>query len=157
MGSYHSCLRSTGDCLQFVYNESADEADAGLPDAFRKAGIRYAYVDYLDAAKSDEHLANILGNAIKLPNLPYHEPTSRFHVPIWTPFLDDLVMLSRELAGIAVIIDNADAFLAEDSRTMFKLIEAFTIPFDDWLLKNKPYHLCFQMEKNPLIKKIFAT
>jgi len=72
------------------------------------------------------------------------------------PFLDDLITLSEQEKGIVLFIDSADMFLAQNSRGMFSLIEAFLIPVHHWMEKKKPCHLCFQMEPNDSLRAQFV-
>jgi hypothetical protein len=57
------------------------------------------------------------------------------------PLLDDLITLSEHEKGIVLFVDSADAFLAANSRGMFRLIEAFLIQVHHWMEKKKPCHL----------------
>ena len=57
---------------------------------------------------------------------------------------------------MVLIIDNSDVFLKEKPRDLFDLIETFLLQFHHWFEKRKPCHLCFQMEKNEIIRLTFA-
>jgi hypothetical protein len=157
MSGYWELRRSSSNCVHFVYVDEVDDADRPILNELNKAGIKYIYVDYLEVKRSDQHIANVIAQLLKLQHAPYQLPTSPKQIDVWVPFWDDLITLSHHENGIAIIIDNADAFLSENSRTMFKLIEAFMVPFHHWLENNKPCHLCFQMEKSEWVRAIFAS
>ena len=74
----------------------------------------------------------------------------------WVPFLDDLISLSFRLNGLVIVVDNADVLMETARGDVFDLIEAFLIQFHHWFEKKKPCHLCFQMERNELIGRIFS-
>jgi len=57
---------------------------------------------------------------------------------------------------LVIVLDNAADFLATAPTEFFDLIEAFMVQFNHWFKLNKPCHLCFQMEKNPLIAELLA-
>jgi hypothetical protein len=148
-------LPSSG-CVHFVYADSG-EAQAVVGD-LRNAGIRCVYTDYRNVEYGDLHIANAVARELNLQHAPYPPPTSPFQPQVWVPFLDDLITLSeQEKKGIVIFVDSADAFLAENGRGMFQLIEAFLIQVDDWMKKKKPCHLCFQMEPNDSLRAQFGV
>ena len=157
MNSYFETRRSSSDCVQFVYADGVGAEDAGLREDLNRLGIKYAYVDYLEIKRNGEHIVNAIAKSLSLTHAPYMPPTEAFRIKVIVPFLDDLVGLSQKVAGVAIIIDNADIFLADDSKTMFVLIEAFLHQFSTWFEKRKPCHLCFQMERSEWPKRIFAS
>ena len=156
MSNYWDILRSTTDCVQFAYAADVDEEFLPLPAEMRANGVVHAYVDYLEVRRSGAHICNVIAKALRLENAPYEAVPGPRGIHIWIPFLDDLGGLSYQVEGAAIIIDNADVLLAEDSKTMFKLIEAFLAPLHHWLDQKKPFHLCFQMEKSDLVRRIFG-
>jgi hypothetical protein len=156
LGSYSTCLRSTTNCVHFIYNNETDELDLQILDKLQKAGIEHVYVDYLAVKQSGEKIVGVMTRLLRLPITPGALPHKPGSMLPWVRVLDYLGVLSERQPGIAIIVDNADAFLSDDPRTMFTLVEAFMISFHHWLDKNKPCHLCFQMEKNDLVKRLFA-
>jgi hypothetical protein len=58
---------------------------------------------------------------------------------------------------MVLAIDNAAELLRENSNDMFDLIESFLLQLHHWLEKEKPCHLCLQMERNELVRKAFAV
>jgi len=156
MSSYWDCRQSTTNCIHFLFGDHAAESDRKVLEEFRKARIECFYVDYLYEKHGGEHIANAIAKVLKLPHAPYRLPTSPKQIDVWVPFLDDMITLSQQKDGIVIVVDNAGALLAEDCRTMFKLIEAFLIPFQNWLEQNKPCHLCFQMEYSDIVRTIFS-
>ena len=159
MSNYWKLQRSSSDCIHFVYADQVDDSDSAITDELRKSNVKWVYVDYLDVKHSDQHIADVIAYLLKLQHAPYGPRTSPYQPKIWVPFLDDLVGLSRQEHenGVAIIIDSADVFLAENGREFFELIEAFLIQFSDWFEKKKPCHLCFQMEKSEWVRRIFAS
>ena len=71
------------------------------------------------------------------------------------PFPDDLIALSEHEKGMVLFVDSADVLLAQNSRGMFRLIEAFLIQVRHWIERKKPSHLCFQMEPNDSLRASF--
>jgi hypothetical protein len=158
MSNYWKIQRASSDCVHFVYADQIDDSDAPIAEELKRADVRYVYVDYLEVRReSDPYIGNAIAQALKLEHAPYRPRTSPHQSERWVPFLDDLITLSHHANGIAIIIDNADDLLAENSREMFGLIEAFLIQFHHWFEKQKPCHLCFQMEKSEWVKRFFAS
>ena len=131
------------------------EAQAVVDD-LRSAGIRCVYTDYRNVEHGDLHIANTVARELNLQHAPYPPRTSPVQVEVWVPFLDDLIALSEHEKGLALFVDSADVFLAENSRGMFRLIEAFLIQAHHWMEKKKPCHLCFQMEPNDSLRAQFV-
>lgn len=155
-----SCGRlklSSSGCVHFMYADFfSGEARAAVDD-LRSAGIRCVYTDYRNVEYGDLHIANAVARELNLQHAPYLPPTSPFQPQVWVPFLDDLITLSEhEKKGMVLFVDSADAFLAQNSRGMFRLIEAFLIQVDDWMEKKKPCHLCFQMEPSDSLRTQFV-
>jgi hypothetical protein len=139
-------------CVSFVRNREidGDELRAIVADAKAK-GIVCAYLDYFQMQGVPGHIGDHIARVLKLDHPPY----GRAHNP-WIPFLDDLITLSNRVNGMALIMDNSEAFLNENRRDLFDLTESFLLQFDHWFEKRKPCHLCFQMEKNEIIRSAFA-
>jgi hypothetical protein len=131
------------------------EAPAAVGD-LRSAGIRCVYTDYRNIEQGDLHIANTVARELNLQHVPYPPRTSPYQPEAWVPFLDDLIALSEQEKGLALFVGRADAFLAQDSRGMFRLIEAFLIQVHHWMEKKKPCHLCFQMEPNDSLSAQFV-
>lgn len=157
MGNGRLRLSSSG-CVHFMYADFfSGEARTAIRD-LRGAGIRCVYTDYRNIGDGDLHIANAVARELNLQHAPYPPPTSLLQPQVWVPFLDDLIMLSKEeKEGIVIFVDSGDAFLAENSRGMFRLIEAFLIQVDEWMEKKKPCHLCFHMEPNDTLRSQFVT
>jgi hypothetical protein len=102
------------------------------------------------------HIANTVARELNLQHAPYQPRTSPYQPEVWVPFLDDLITLSKHEKGIVLFVDSADAFLAENSRGMFRLIEAYLIQVHHWMEKKKPCHLCFQMERDDSLRAQFV-
>jgi hypothetical protein len=132
----------------------SEEAQAVVVD-LRSAAVRCVYMDYRNIENGDLHIANTVARELNLQHAPYPPRTSPFQPEVWVPLLDDLITLSDHEKGIVLFVDSADLLLAENSRGMFRLIEAFLIQVHHWMEKNKPCHLCFQMEANDSLKAQF--
>jgi hypothetical protein len=156
MSGYRILRRSSSDCVHFVYRDEVDGEDLSLAKELAAKQITHVYVDYDEFKCGSQHLVNVIAGLLKLEHAPYRWPTAPTEVSVWVEFLDDLITLSYQEHGIIIVIDNADGLLAADSKTMFKLIEAFLVQVHHWLEKKKPCHLCFQMEKNEVVKRLFA-
>ena len=138
-----------------MYADFAGEAQAVVGD-LRSAGIRCVYTEYRNIERGDLHIANAIARELTLQHAPYPVPTSPFQPEVWVPLLDDLITLSEHEKGMVLFVDSADVFLAENSRGMFRLIEAFLIQVHNWMEKKKPCHLCFQMEPSDLLRAQFV-
>jgi hypothetical protein len=149
-------LPSSG-CVHFMYADFfCGEAEAVLDD-LRSAGIRCVYVDYRNIeGRDDLHIANALARELNLQHAPYPPPASPAEVQVWVPFLDDLITLSGQEKGVVLFVDGADLLAVENSRAMFRLIEAFLIQVHHWMEKKKPCHLCFQMEPDDSLRAQFV-
>lgn len=135
-------------CIHFVRNDEIDNALPKMVSALKKNGIVCAYVDYAPGANAIS-LANCIANILALDHQPYGPQP-------WVRFLDDLITKSVQLNGLVIVVDNADILMETIRNDVFDLIEAFLIQFHHWFEKKKPCHLCFQMERNPLIGQIFS-
>lgn len=144
--AYGSLKLPTSGCVHFMYVDFfSGEAQAVIGD-LRDAGVRCVYTNYRTIEPGDLHIANAVARELNLQHVPYPPRTSPYQPEVWVPFLDDLITLSKQEKGIVLFIDCADRFLAENSRGMFRLIEAFLVQVHHWMEKKKPCHLCFQME-----------
>lgn len=155
MGYGRLRLSSSG-CVHFMYADFfSGEAQAAV-GGLRSAGIRCAYADYRNIEHGDLHIANAVARELNLQHAPYPPPTSPLQPKVWVPFLDDLITLSEHEKGMVLFVDSADVLLAENSRGMFRLIEAFLIQVHHWMEKKKPCHLCLQMEPSDSLRAQFA-
>ena len=149
MRGYSGIDRSLSACLHFVRNDEVDESLAQHVQGMKDLKITCTYIDYIAMRGSNVGVANYIGRVLELENAPYYP------VEHWVAFLDDLISLSDEIQGLVIVIDNAHQFFAEARNEAFDLIESFLIQFHHWLEKRKPCHLCFQMEPNALIRRVF--
>jgi hypothetical protein len=157
MSSYWKIRIPSSDCVHFVYGDEVDQADPSIIKELDAQRVRRIYLDYDKIKSGKEHIANAIAYALNLQHAPYRLPTKSTEIDVWVPFLDDLISLSQHEAGVVIVIDRADVLLTSDSKVMFRLIEAFLVQFHHWFEKKKPCHLCFQMEKNELVREIFAS
>jgi hypothetical protein len=155
MGCGRLKLSSSG-CIHFMYADFFSGEDQTAVDDLVSTGIRCAYTDYRNFEHGDLHIANALARELNLQHAPYRLPTSPFQPEVWVPFLDDLITLSEHEKGIVLFVDSADVFLGENSRGMFRLIEAFLIQVHHWMEKKRPCHLCFQMDSNDSLRAQFV-
>ncbi len=115
-------------------------------------GVKYVYWDYLDGEGTSTTIADPLGRTLQLEHAPYG---GRGGLSPWIGFLDDLISLSYRYPGLVIVVDHADSLLRERPDEMFDLVEAFLTQFHHWYDQKKPCHLCFQMEPNDSIRRIF--
>jgi hypothetical protein len=151
---YIGLARPTSACIHFVRNSEISYSLREIADELRATEITYAYVDYEAARMLRSHIVDYIGLALKLEHAPYSGRTYAARAP-WVPFLDDLIGLSEQTKGVVIIVDNGDSLFANARNDAFDLIEAFLIQNDSWLEKKQPCHLCFQMEKNNLVRQAF--
>jgi hypothetical protein len=157
MGYGRLKLSSSG-CVHFMYADFFSGAPQAAVGDLRSAGVRCVYTDYRNVEYGDLHIANAVARELKLQHAPYPPPTSTFQPQVWVPFLDDLITLSEhEKKGVVLFVDSAYAFLAENSKGMFRLIEVFLIQVHHWMEKKKPCHLCFQMEPDDSLRAQFTV
>jgi len=142
MRGYSDINRATSSCVHFIENEEIkeDEIDCILEDLSKK-NIKIAYVDCQKIIENADSFCDAVAIAINAENSPYGEEH-------WIRLLDDMISLSKKNAGLVLVIDNANLLFKSERKKTFDLIEAFLIQFHHWLDKNKPCHLCFQMEFN---------
>jgi hypothetical protein len=137
-------------CVRFVRNHEIDGSEGRIVEAALKEGVKFVYWDYLDGRGESVTIADPLGRALELDHAPY----GKFP---WVPFLDDLITLAYRLRGLVIIVDHADGLLRERPDDLFNLIEAFLIQFHHWYDQKKPCHLCFQMEENQFVRRLFLA
>jgi hypothetical protein len=130
------------------------QAQTAVAD-LRGAGIRCVYTDCRHIEHGDLHIANTIARELNLQHAPYPARTSPFQPEVWVPFLDDLISLSEQEKGMVLFVDSANVLLAENSRGMLRLMEAFLIQVHHWMERKKPCHLCFQMEPNNSLRAQF--
>jgi hypothetical protein len=128
--------------------ESLDE----VVEAAVREGVEFVYWDYLDGGSASATIADPLGQALHLAHAPYG---GRAGLSPWIKFLDDLITLAYRYPGLVIVVDHANILLRERPDDMFALIEAFLIVFHHWYEQKKPCHLCFQMEQNDSVRRVF--
>jgi hypothetical protein len=145
-------------CIHFVTRKPMRVTEAGIPipgsldeivEAAIGKGVKFIYWDYLDSGGTSTTIADPLGKALQLQHAPYGR------LP-WIPFLDDLITLAHRYRGLVIVVDHADSLLRERPDDMFDLIEAFLTQFHHWYDQKKPCHLCFQIERNDSVRRVFA-
>jgi hypothetical protein len=92
-------------------------------------GVKFVYWYYLDGGSASVTIADPLGSALQLDHAPY---------------------------GGLIVVDHADILLRERPDEMCELIEAFLHVFHHWYDQKKPCHLCFQMEQDDSVRKLFV-
>lgn len=165
MRGYAGIYMNLSACVHFVRNDEVTKSVVEIAQEVKKCKITCAYVDYDIVKRSGSNIANSIGSVLRLECAPYRASDYTVYAPFhasrysvrfpWVPFLDDLITLSEHTSGLVIIIDNADRFFADARNDAFDLIEAFLVQFQNWFEKKKPCHLCFQMEKNDLIRRVF--
>lgn len=149
MRGYAGIERHLSACVHFVRNREVDEDSLSwLARKLESDGIRCVYVDYSRLKGSRQTILDGIGDCLELPNRPYGGN--------WIRFLDDLITISEFESGLVIVVDRADILFQEDKFIAFDLIESFLIQFEDWFVKKKPCHLCFQVEENPLVQRYFG-
>jgi hypothetical protein len=155
MRGYEGLDRAASRCIHFVRRQMSEVDLRELRSKLQKQGIVWAYVEY--SRNSEINLANKIARRLSLDHQPYGQRTgTRFPIP-WVPFLDDLISLSYRQNGLVIIVDNANNLFRDNQDDAFDLIEAFLIQFHHWFERQKPCHLCFQIENSPVVQKVFAT
>jgi hypothetical protein len=150
MRAYEALHLPLTRCVHFVKNREIDGSEGRVVEAAIKEGVKCVYWNYVDGGSGSITIADPLGIALKLEHAPYGR------LP-WIPFLDDLITLAHRYRGLVIILDRADILLHERPDDMFDLIEAFLIQFHHWYDQKKPCHLCFQMEENQSIRRLFLA
>jgi hypothetical protein len=136
-------------CVHFVRTGEFDGSQEQVVEAALRKGVKFVYWDYLDGGSVSAAIADPLGRALELAHVPYGAPA-------WVQFLDDLITLAYRYPGLVIVVDHADILLRERPDDMFNLIEAFLIQFHHWYDMKKPCHLCFQMEQNDSVRRVFV-
>jgi hypothetical protein len=137
-------------CVHFVVTRELDRDEEQLVEEAVSKGVRFVYWDYLDGGSASATIADPLGRALELAHVPYGGPLA------WVQFEDDLIDLSVRYPGLVIVVDHADILLREKPYDMFELIEWFLHCFYHWYEKKKPCHLCFQMERNDSVRRLFV-
>ena len=138
-------------CVHFVRNDDVNGDLREIVAHAKSKGIVCGYLDYMDTRGVPGHITDHIARTLKLDNPPYGGAPSP-----WIPFLDDLITLSDRVDGMALVVDNAHVFLREDQNNFFDFIESFLMQLHHWFEKQKPCHLCFQVERNDLVRQAFA-
>jgi len=137
-------------CIHFVKNRENQSVEEAV-EAALKMGVKLVYWGYLDDRATCITIADPLGRARQLEHAPYGGG-----VNLWVRFLDDLITLAYRYPGPVIVVDHANILLQERPDEMFDLIEAFLIVFHHWYDQKKPCHLCFQMEQNDSVRRVFV-
>lgn len=95
----------------------------------------------------------LLDDVVEVASCSYRD---RLTSTAWRKNSDLIVLSEQERRGVVLFVDSADVFLAENSRGMFRVIEAFLTQVDEWMQKKKPCHLCFQMEADESLRARFV-
>jgi hypothetical protein len=131
-----------------VNTREFDQSVEEVVEAAVKTGVKLVYWVYLDGGGTSTTIADPLGSALQLQHRPYGQA--------WIRFLDDLITLAYRYPGLVIVVDHANILLRERPDDMFDLIEAFLIVFHHWYDQKKPCHLCFQMEQNDSVRRVFV-
>src|SRR5262245_31587961 len=115
MLGYGRIDRSLSACVHFVRNDEVDDSFPRQVQDLRDLKITCAYIDYVAVRRSNQWIANDIGRLLELDHAPYP-------VEHWVAFLDDLITLSDKVAGLVIVIDNADQFFTEARNEAFDLI-----------------------------------
>ena len=149
MYQYEFLDRPGTGCVRFIRtNVSQEDLEADVETA-RKAGVRFAYWNYLHGGRESATVANPLAIAIGLENVPYGKRA-------WVQFLDDLITVAYRYDGLVIVVDRADLLIVEKRDEMFDCIEAFMIQFHHSYDQKKPCHLCFQMLQDDIVTNFFT-
>jgi hypothetical protein len=136
-------------CVHFVQSSAYNEFLEAEVEAAKKAGVKFAYWNYLHGGREATTLANPLAIALGLEHTPYA------NLP-WTQFLDDLITLAYRYDGLVIVVDRADLLITEKRDEMFNCLEAFLIQFHHWHDQKKPCHLCFQLAEDDHVTNLFT-
>jgi hypothetical protein len=124
-----------------------------IVEAAISKGVKFVYWDYLDGGSASVTIADPLGSTLQLDHAPYG---GRAGLSPWLRFSDDLIALAYRYPGLVIVVDHADILLRERPDEMCELIEAFLHVFHHWYDQKKPCHLCFQMEQDDSVRKLFV-
>jgi hypothetical protein len=139
----------TTRCLHFVRASTSSEFLEAQVAAARRAGVKFAYWNYLHGGRESATIANPLAISLGLEHAPYGDRP-------WVQFLDDLITLAYRIDGLVIVVDRADLLLAEKSDEMFDCVEAFLVQLHHWNEQKKPCHLCFQMAEDDDVTNLFT-
>lgn len=137
-------------CLHFVRTNASGEFLEAQVEAARRAGVKFAYWNYLDGGSESTTIAHPLATSLGLEHVPYGNARP------WVQFLDDLITLAYRYDGLVIVVDRADLLLAEKSDELFECVEAFLVQFHHWNEQKKPCHLCFQMVEDDYVTNLFT-
>jgi hypothetical protein len=147
MQGYGRINLSTSGCLHFVDDTEVEEFLEESLAKLKTSEMRIVYINYKEIFREKKTLIDELGVRASLLNAPYKHNQ-------WASFIDDLITASQMLKGLVIIINSADLLFRENRREATDIIEAFLVPLHHWLVKAKPYHLCFQMSDNFELQRI---
>ena len=143
MNEAHFC------CVWFQRSTQFDEELDQLIDEGVAMGTRFVHVN-MEAPVEHAHVANVLGKALGLENIPYEEAH-------WLRFLDDLRGLAFEPGGLVLLVDGAWRLFEQEQRDdLMDLIEVFQYEARHWHADDRPCHLILQVEPNPDFTRVFG-
>ncbi|MET3109528.1 hypothetical protein AAKU58_004385 [Oxalobacteraceae bacterium GrIS 1.18] len=149
MRGYAMLCRSNSLCVRFVRNsEIEDQYLNFLASELESSAMTCAYVNYSDVDEKKEGLIRSIAGKLQLQNYPYGSNAL-------ASFWDDLITLSSQSNGLVIVVDRADLLLEKNQNEFFDLIESFLLQFHHWYDQKKPCYLCFQMDKNDSIRRVF--
>lgn len=112
MRGYSGIHLSSSCCVRFVRNSDIDESFESTFDEMRSDAVDILYIDYLNVHQSIGGILGAISELLKLPHGPHSNDS------LWS-FLDDLITCSSNLNGLVIVVDAADRFLEQESRSFF--------------------------------------
>jgi hypothetical protein len=139
--------------LKFRRAEPHDDPESWVsPKQLRQQGIAFAYVDAMEM--DETAIINELGRQLGTEHPPY-DPKVRG----WLRLFDDLMTLSGQAAGLAIVIDRAGPLISgipSGSSWAEDFIEWWAILTRHWIEKERPIQLVFQMDDVPAVRRIYG-
>lgn len=149
MRGYSGIDLALSACIHFVRNSEIDDTTNEIFESARKKGVFLLYIDYPVVVDSGGSVFQCIAERLNLEHRPYAQGDL-------LPFFDDLISLAYKMDGLVIVVDHGSEFLVKQPNDFFDLIEVFMVQFNHWFNLKKPCHLCFQMEKNPMIGELFG-
>lgn len=150
MRGYYDISRSTTACVHFVFEEGLDDSFMKeITDQLRQTKVSTIYLDGRELEKGISQMCRAVGLAIGAEHADGCMEDS------YVSLFDDMITLSKELAGLVIVIDWASDLFDADRSTVLGFIEAFLAQINHWIEKEKPCHLCFQLSPNEDVRKYF--